>query len=93
MRPYLSLYIKVAHKLVLKAATHTLKLDFDTIPMGFHVLSVNPCGAIHKFNGVIHYSMATNVWETSNPVVRCPLIRPHNWLAGCLLAAAYAANS
>ena len=65
-------FVKVARKLVLMAATHPLKFDFDTIPIhvGFHILSVNPSGAIHKLNGVIHYSMVTNIWETSNLIVK-----------------------
>ena len=59
-------FVKITCQLVFMAATHPLKLDFDMIPIGFHILSVNPSGTIHKFNGVIHYSMAANNWEISN---------------------------
>ena len=40
--------IKVVRKLVLMAAMHPLELDFDSIPVGFDILGVDPSGTIHK---------------------------------------------
>ena len=49
--------IKVARKLVLMVAMHPLELDFNTIPVGFHILGVDPSGSIHKLDRMVDYSM------------------------------------
>ena len=47
MRPAHKL-VKVARKLVLMAATHSLELDFDLIPVGLDILGVDPM-AVARF--------------------------------------------
>ena len=41
-------FIKIARKLVLMAATYSLELDFDSIPVGLNILGVDPSGTIDK---------------------------------------------
>ena len=75
---------------------HVLNFRLYTIPITLHVLYVNPCGGIDKFNRMIDSLVLGYRTETLYSVIGCPLITPHScpwtnmlfnyWEESCLVS-------